>query len=200
MAGRLENALEFLIVSGAVTAIFYIVALFTKLISKKAIGTKKYYQWAFGTGVVVFFGLRAILLPTEQHEAGSTQIAANATGLDAPFIAPAKDKIESFIPQLKSAVDKLPPADKSQANDAIALITFCTAMNVKETDPSKFAVWGDSDLAANAMVKMYNFAKTNGDKMTLRKYIDLADEFKKQKPEWVKQYTAAKKELNKQNP
>jgi len=140
------------------------------------------------------------LLAPERHEAGTAPIAAIATGLDAPFIAPPKDKVESFIPQLKSAVDSLPPADKSQANDAIAFIEFCAAMNIKETEPAKFAAWGDSDIEANALSKMYNFANTNGDKMTLRKYIDLADEFKKQKPEWVKQYTAAQQTSNKQNP
>jgi hypothetical protein len=113
-----------------------------------------------------------------------------------PFIAPPKDKMESFIPQLKSAVDNLPPADKSQLNEAISFLTLCVAMDVKETDPGKFATWGDGDIVANGMVKMYNAARDNGDKMTLRKYVELADEFKKQKPGWFKQYAAAQQSSN----
>jgi hypothetical protein len=47
---------------------------------------------------------------------------------------------------------------------------------------------------ANALSKVYNFTEENGDKMTVHKYIELTDEFKKQKPEWFKQYTAATKQ------
>jgi hypothetical protein len=41
--------------------------------------------------------------------------------------------------------------------------------------------------------KLHELAQKNGDKMTLRKYILLANELKNQEPDLLKQYTAEMK-------
>jgi len=60
--------------------------------------------------------------------------------------------MEAFNGQLTTAIATLSPADKAQITAAISFLRFCTAANIKETEPAKFASWGDSDIIANSMV------------------------------------------------
>lgn len=101
--------------------------------------------------------------------------------------------MEGFIGQLKTATDQLSPTDQATLNDALAFLTFIAADDVKQHDPAKFAKWGPNDLLAHSMVKMYNYARDQGAQMTLRKYILLAADIKKVKPELFQQYSATAK-------
>jgi hypothetical protein len=197
MNERLLGAIAIVIFSLAVTALFGIVAVLAKLIFKKSIGTAKYYSTGAIAGALIFVAIISVLpkfsitIPTSSFH--SEPVVNTGAGLDAPFIAPPTDKLETFPAQLNTAIARLPPADKALVNEAIAFLMFCTAQNVKETDPAKFAKWTDTDAVADSFQKIYRFAQENGDKMTLRKYLWLSDEFKKQKPEWVQQYAALSK-------
>jgi hypothetical protein len=84
--------------------------------------------------------------------------------------------MESFIQQLKTATDQLSATDRKELNDALAFLTFAAGDDVRQRDPAKFAKWGDSDVLAHSMVKLYDYARDQGDQMTLRKYVILADE------------------------
>jgi hypothetical protein len=189
MSGRLENVFEGLIMALVMCGIFFVIALIAKLVFKKFIGTGKYYSVA----VVLGFIISGVLVPAilKSEKADSAAATQPAAGLDASFIAPPPDKMESFIQQLKTATDKLSPADQMTLNDALAFLTFAAGDDVRQHDPAKFAKWGDTDVLAHSMVKLYNYARDQGDQMTLRKYVVLADEFKKQQPDVLQRYTAA---------
>jgi len=189
MSGRFENVLEGLIMALVMCAIFFVIALIAKLVFKKSIGTGKYYSVA----VVLGFIISGVLIPAILKSEKSDTVAATqpAIGLDASFIAPPPDKMESFIQQLKTATDQLSAIDQKKLNDAFAFLTFAAGDDVRQRDPAKFSKWGDSDVLAHSMVKLYDYARDQGDQMTLRKYVILADEFKKQKPDVLQRYTAA---------
>jgi len=198
MNGRLSHAIESVIFLLAVTAVFFVVALLVKLIFKKSIGTRKYYSTAMIAGALIYVGLISVLPKPEKADASdpvhSDQITVAAIGLDAQFIAPPKDKMESFVGQLDTAVNQLSPADKASLIEAIGFLNYAAGEYIKENEPARFAKWDQKDMVAHSLNKMYNLAQDNGDKMTLRKYILMADEMKKQKPEWFQQYTAASRQ------
>lgn len=190
MSGRLENAVEGLIMALAMCAIFFVIALIVKLIFKKPIGTGKYYSVAAILGFVISGVIIPVILTSAKPD--STVVPSQpATGLDAAFVAPPPDKMESFIQQLKTATDRLSPLDQKLLNDALAFLTFAAADDVRQRDPGKFGKWGESDILAHSMVKLYDYARDQGDQMTLRKYVVLADEFKRQRPDVLQRYTAA---------
>jgi hypothetical protein len=120
MGGRLENVFEGLIMALIMCAIFFVVALIARLVFKKSIGNGKYYSVA----VVLGFLISGVIIPAilKSEKIDSAVAAQPAAGLDAPFVAPPQDKMESFIPQLKMATDQLPPADRKLINDALAFL------------------------------------------------------------------------------
>jgi len=192
MTGRLENAIVGGIIGLLALAVAGLAALLAKLIFKKSIGTPKYYATVGGVlWVLMNAALFSVLPKAGTTDAGrTTSEPISANGLDAPFIAPPRDKMETFIGELDTAVTRLSPADKASFMEAMGFLTFAAAEYIKETEPARFVKWDQQDIAAHSLLKMYNFARDNGDKMTLRKYIALADEMKKQKPDWLQQYTA----------
>jgi hypothetical protein len=199
MNGRVAHVIEGLIFSLAVVAVFFVLALLAKWILKKSIGTPKYYSFAVFSGWLIYAGLISVLpkldTPEWSRSSNANPIAVDVIGLDARFIAPPKDKLESFPAQLQSAMETLSPADKIELNDAIGFLTYAEGERIKETDPERFAKWKTaSDVAAHSLNKLYNFAVSNGENMTLRQYILVADEWKKKKPDLFKQYTASNKE------
>jgi hypothetical protein len=118
--------------------------------------------------------------PESSRSSNGNAIAVDAAGLDARFIAPPNDKLETFPAQLQTAMETLSPTDKAELNDAMGFLTYAEAERIKETDSERFAKWNTaSDLAAHSLNKLYNCAVINGDKMTLRQYILVADEWKK---------------------
>jgi hypothetical protein len=120
--------------------------------------------------------------------------APNASSeLDRPFIAPDETHLESFPMQLNGSVEKLPENEKKELSGAISFFTFALGMQRSEEDPKAFESMSDSDLAAASLVKLYRFAQKQGACMTLRKYIDLVEELKRQKPEWWSRYQASTK-------
>jgi hypothetical protein len=198
MNGRLENVIVSVAIGLVAFALAGLVALLAKLIFKKSIGTSKYYSAVGLLAVLAYAALVSILPKTDTTDSArhihSDRISVDGTGLDAQLIAPPKDKMESFIGQLNTAVDQLSPADKASYIEATSFLTYAAAEYIKENDPTRFAKWDEKDVVAHSLNKMYNFALDNGDKMTLRKYIVLADEIKKLKPDLLQQYTAANRQ------
>lgn len=197
MTGRLDNAIVGAIIGLIALAMAGLAALLVKLIFKKSIGTAKYYATVGGVLWVLMNAAFFTVLPkTGATDAGrATSGPISADGLDAPFIAPPENKMESFVGQLNTAVGELSPADKTAFTQAMGFLTYAAAEYIKETEPPRFAKWDQKDIVAHSLYKMYNFARDNGDKMTLRKYILLADGMKKQKPDWWQQYMAANGKL-----
>jgi hypothetical protein len=198
MNGRLENIIGSVAIGLVAFALAGLVALLAKLIFKKSIGTSKYYSTVGVLAVLVYVAFVSVLPKTDTTESvrhtNSDPISFDVIGLDAQFIAPPKDKMESFVGQLSSAVDRLSPADKASFMEAMGFLNYGAAEYIKENEPARFAKWDEKDMVAHSLNKMYNFAQDSGDKMTLRKYILLADEMKKQKPEWLQQYSAANRQ------
>jgi hypothetical protein len=195
MNGRLENVIVGVTIAIVAVALAGLVALLAKIIFKKSIGTTKYYSTVSGVlWVLMSAALLSALPKTDKTESASRTssdpISVDVKGLDAQFVAPPKDKMESFVGQLNTAVDQLSPADKAGFMDAMGFLTYAAGEYIKENEPARFAKWDEKDILAHSMNKMYNFAQDNGDKMTLRKYILLADEMKKQKPDWLQKYQA----------
>jgi hypothetical protein len=140
-------------------------------------------------------GVRRDLDESEPSTIRATeQLSDVRTSLDAQFIAPPRDRMESFVGELNTAVDQLSPADKASFVEAMGFLTYAAGEYIKENEPARFATWDQKDVVAHSLNKMYNFAQDNGDKMTLRKYIVLADEIKKQRPDWLQQYRAANRQ------
>jgi hypothetical protein len=194
MNGRISGAIEIVVFGLAVTALFALVAVLAKLIFKKSIGTPKYYSTGMMAGALIYVATLSLLQKPVRADAGSAVSVVPQTGLDAPFIAPSKDNIESFIPQLGNAMMKLAPGDKAQLGDAVEFLTYASADYIKQNEPERFAKWGQSDIAAHSFVKLHNYAIEQGNAMTLRKYVVLAAEFKRQTPELYQQFIVANKQ------
>jgi hypothetical protein len=198
MDGRLEHAIEIVLFSFGFCGLAWLFAVLVKFFTKKQIGSPKYYSSASIAGALVYVTILSVVprpdtaadipTPTTNH--------ISVLGLDAPFIAPSKDKIESFVLQLNVAVEALPNDERAAFSEAIAFLTYAAGDDVKRKEPEKFARWGASDVAAHSLVKMYNFAAERGDKMTLREYINLATSIKKQVPTLAMQYAMDSKQAS----
>lgn len=103
------------------------------------------------------------------------------SSLDEPFIPPNEENLADFITQLGLASSKLNETDEEQLTGAIEFLAFCIGANLLEENEDEYEKMTDLDATAKLMVKLYRFAQKNGASMTLRKYIELADEFRKQK-------------------
>lgn len=62
--------------------------------------------------------------------------------------------MESFLGQLSTATQQIPPADKATLMDAISFLGYAAGDRVRETEPERFAKWQPNDVAAHAMLKM----------------------------------------------
>jgi hypothetical protein len=113
-----------------------------------------------------------------------------SSGLDRPFIAPDEAHLESFPIQLNGSIEGLPENERKEVIDSIQFLTFALGKHLSEQDPKAFEGMSESDMAAKTLVKLYRFAQKNSACMTLRKYLDLAEDFKRQKPEWWSEYQA----------
>jgi hypothetical protein len=120
-------------------------------------------------------------------------ILVSATGLDAPFVVHRAYKPESFMQQLRDARVPLAVADGAELDEAISFLVWAAADHVRKTDPATIAKWKSNDVSAYGLLKLHEIGQESGDKMTLRKYILLANEQKKQNPELAKQYTTEMK-------
>lgn len=192
MDGRLAHMLEagmFLLVA---VGLAFLIAAVTKLVLKKSIGTAKYYSAAALIGTMIYGGLIGALQNAPKVEAhGSPPVSL--IGLDARFIVLPDTKPEVFIQQLHDGMAPLSVADKAELDEALRFLTWAAGDYVRKTDPAKFAKWTWKDVTAHSLMKLYEFAQDNGVKMTLRKYIALADQMKKEHPELIKPYTTEMK-------
>ncbi|MEO5655962.1 MAG: hypothetical protein ABIR00_08285 [Nitrosospira sp.] len=197
--GRLANTLEGVAFALFFLLLFYVVGFLTKRLFNKSIASPQFYIVAVVAGFLLHGGLIAFLSnsPSERDiDISASSIAAMAaetTGLDKPFIPPKEAELEKFPVQLKQSVEALNTHDRAQTNEAIAFLTFASFAEVLEKDPKSLEHLQDSDIAAKSLTKLYRFAQKNGRSMTLRKYIDLAEEFRRQKPEWWRQYVESSK-------
>lgn len=199
LEGRLANAVEGVVFALFVLLLFYIVALLAKRLFNKSVSSPRYYVVAVVAGFLLHSALVA-LLPTPAPEASAdvsamliATAAAETAGLDKPFIAPKEAELEKFPVQLKQAIEALNAHDQVQANEAVAFLTFALFADVLEKDPKAIERMSDSDIAAKSLAKLYRFAQKNGATMTLRKYIELAEDLKRQKPEWWRKYVESSK-------
>jgi hypothetical protein len=182
VSGRLELALAGLIIFALAYGLVAVVAFLVRISSKKVIPPRARNISAAALGITCL----AVLLNTGISPAGA--------GLDAPFVAPPEAQLESFPQQLNAAVERLSPEDRASFIGAMSFLAFAAAQDMREKDPAKFEQQSEKDLAAHGLLKMYYFAQQHGSSMTLRKYIEVADEFKNQKPEWWTAYKAAAKQ------
>lgn len=115
------------------------------------------------------------------------ELSDATTSLDAPFIAPGMDQVDSFPGQLDRAIQGLPAVDRRKVLDAIGYLAFSMGVFLKENEPDKYAKLSTKPGWLRYVVT-YEFAQKYGHDMSLRKYIDLADQFEKSKPEILEQY------------
>jgi hypothetical protein len=169
-----------------------LIALFAKVVLKKSIGTSKYYSTAMMLGFVIYAGLISAIHKPGQAEASSS-VPLPATGLDAPFIAPPKENMESFVQQLTDATKKLPPEDSARVANSVRFLFFIATDDVKQKEPDKFAKWNELDIIAHSLTKAYNYAVDQGNAMTLHKYILLADAIKNERPDLYQRFVASDK-------
>ncbi len=194
LEGRLLNALEAVVFSLIMVFVFFVFALLIKLIFRKSVHTTNYYTAAIVIGALIPFVLIPVVTQQEPYASNNLnpteQVNDSKTGMYAPFIAPGEDKLESFIGQLDSATSQLPPNERKEVTEAVTFLGFALVAHLVETDPENFDNLSESDLAAKNYLKLYNFAREQGDDMSLSKYVELASEFKKVKPEFWEQYKA----------
>jgi hypothetical protein len=201
MDGRLGNVVDGLIVSAIAVGLAALVAGVVWLISKRKIGTATYYICAIVVGYVLYRALIVIYLQPNnslEKSAEPSRYSNASVGLDAPFIAPPESQLESFPVQLDVAIASLPVDEKAALTEALEYLFFATAKHLEEKDPAAFHKLSESDLAAKSLAKLYHFTESQGSAMTLRKYIELSEEFKKQEPESWEMFKAGKKITNPQ--
>lgn len=197
--GRLANTLEGVAFALFSLLLFYVVGLLAKRLLNKSISSPQFYIVAVVAGFLLHRGLIAFLsnpLSERDIDISAPSIAAMAAetaGLDKPFTPPKETELEKFPVQLQQSIEALNTHDRAQTNEAIAFLTFALFADVLEKNPKSLEHLQDSDIAAKSLTKLYRFAQKNGSSMTLRKYIDLAEEFKRQKPEWWRQYVESSK-------
>lgn len=192
LEGRLLNVVEGLGVLLLVVAVFFAIALISKLVFHKPIGTKKYYTIAVFVGIIAHQGLSVFVNSSNQEASNrpplQQQVSMGLTGLDAPFIAPDEAHLENFPKQLEDAILQLTPSDKEKVSESVGFLAFATAQHIVENSPEKAEQLSETDFMAKAYSKMYRYAQKNAQKMNLRKYVSLAESFKQKKPEWWKRY------------
>jgi hypothetical protein len=195
LSGRIINAIEI----GAFVLIVVIVFwLIDKFYYNNSLGKRKYYYFcAILLGVGIHRGLIVGLVhsPSKTPNSGFTisQDIKIESGLDSPFIAPNEDDLEKFPAQLEQSIQKLNPKDKENVLAALRFLAIIIADDIKGDNINDFNKLSEKDFTAKFIVKCYVYAKKNGKNMTLRKYIDLSEEAKKQKPELWRQYQAQEK-------
>jgi hypothetical protein len=136
-------------------------------------------------------GVRRDMDKTEPSKIRATeQLSDVRTSLDDPFIAPGKDQVESFPGQLDRTIERLPAVDRTRVLDAIGFLAFSMGIYLKENEPEKFAKLS-AEPGWLRYIVTYEFAQKYGRDMSLRKYIDLADQFEKSKPAILEQYKAS---------
>jgi hypothetical protein len=193
LGNRLYHAVEGLIFSLIIVALFFIIAQVVKFLFKKNISSSKYYSAAVILGFLLYFILISSLLDDRSNEsktlsATDSNVSQVSSGLDEPFIPSKEENLEDFPLQLDSALNKLNESEKKQLIEATEFLAFCLYAHLKEENEGEFEKMTELDLTARVLTKLYRFAQENGKSMTLLKYIELADDFKKHKPTWWKQY------------
>lgn len=197
--GRLINTLEGVAFAACFALLFYVVAVLAKRLLNKSIGSPKYYVVVVVTGfilhraIVAFWAGPSVDYGRESSPSPMATVAAENASLDAPLIPVAESELEKFPIQLKHSIQLLNKHDQAQVNEAIGFLTFALFADLTEKDPKALDRLEDSDIAAKSLTKLYRFAQKNGSSMTLRKYIELAEEFKRQEPQWWRQYVESAK-------
>jgi len=190
---RLLNALESTVVALSFVGIAWLIAQIVKRVFGRSIGSSGYYAVALVLGFALNHALPALWInspvDTMHPTSGVATVAAEKTGLDAPFIAPKEAELEKFPGQLERPIQVLSTVERVKVQEAIGFLAFAVMADLMEKDPKSVDSLSDSDLAAKSMTRLWRFAQKQGGSMTLRKYVDLAEEFKKQKPQWWRQYT-----------
>jgi hypothetical protein len=194
---RLLNALVSMVVALFFVGIAWLIAQVVKRAFGRSIGSSRYYAVAFVLGIALNYTLPALWInspvDTMHPTSGLATVATEKTGLDVPFIAPKEAELEQFPGQLERAIQMLSTGERAKVQEAIGFLAFAVTADLMDKNPKSVDSLSDVNIAAESLLRLWRFAQKQGGSMTLRKYIDLAEEFKKQKPQWWRQYTATLK-------
>ena len=105
---------------------------------------------------------------------------AISQAVHAPFIV--SSDARSFSVELRTAVNQLPPEDRVAVSEAVGFLTFLAALQLNEELPSFFAKASDVELNGVANIKLHDLAVMTGKRMTLGRYIEVADNVKRNSP------------------
>jgi hypothetical protein len=112
-------------------------------------------------------------------------------GLDASFTVQ-EGKPEQFPGQLERAGLRLPEQQRAELTAAMVFLSFAAAAQLAEQDPAKLRGANERQLMAISLTYLYRYARDQGRSMTLRKFIDLSNTLKQEKPEWWATFLKAK--------
>jgi hypothetical protein len=134
-------------------------------------------------------GPQPTVAPAPTEEAGeSAPQGGEGTGLDAPFVAPPEATVGTFPRQLDAAITALPSPDRERAAEAVGFLMFGVSAQLAASNPAKLKQMSDRARIAQEFTRLYRFAQKQGSAMTLRKYLVLAAEMQKERPEWWAAY------------
>jgi len=194
---KLLSTLESTVIALILSGIAWLVALLIQQFLNRSIGSPQYYSVIAVLGFALSHEVPAIwpapLQDVVHRSQTSPRVPSEGAGLDAPFIPPREAEAEKFPGQLERSLQALSPAERSTATEAIAFLSFSVIADLAEKDPTSVDTLSESDLAAKVLLRLYRFALRSGHSMTFRKYLDLAEELKSQKPQWWQQYVTSVK-------
>ena len=115
-----------------------------------------------------------------------------AATLDSPFVVKPND-VEGFLAQLNRDTAALPPAEARQLTRSMLIWSLALAKHRKldiDTIPEK-------DLVFMVMVKMLRYAEAQGERMTLRSFIDFTNRIEREMPDLLEEYEKVRPEMEK---
>jgi len=192
---QLLGTLGSTVVALTLQGIAWLVALLVQQLFNRSLGAPRYYSVLVVLGFALSHegpALWAAPRPDVVHRSDTSVRVPSR--LDAPFIPPRETEAEKFPGQLERSLQALSPAERAAATEAIAFLSFSVIADLAEKDPASVDTLSESDLAAKVLLGLYRFAQRRGDSMTFRKYLDLAEELKSQKPQWWHQYVTSVKQ------
>jgi len=195
---RLLSTLGSTVVAPLLAGMAWLVALLVRQLFNRPIGSPRYYAVVVALGLALSHEVPATWPAPRQDVVyradASVRVPAEGVGLDAPFIPPREAEAVKVPGQLERSLQTLSPAERTTATEAIAFLSFSVIADLAERDPKSVDTLSESDLAATVLLRLYRFAQNRGSSMTFRKYVDLAEELKSQKPHWWHQYVTSVKQ------
>jgi hypothetical protein len=195
---KLLSTLGSTVVALILAGIAWLVALLVQQLFNRPVGSPRYYSVIVVLGFALSHEVPTIRPAPRQDVVYRADTSppgpSEGVGLDAPFIPPKEAEAEKFPGQLERSLHALSPAERTTATEAIAFLSYSVIADPAEKDPTSVDTLSESDLAATVLLRLYRLAQRSGGSMTFRKYVDLAEELKSQKPQWWQQYVTSVKQ------